>query len=619
MNPYPIAALTLAVLLSLLGRTSTADISPTPKPVSWPNFPAAAPLAATESPDPYAEESAGQRDARMAWWRYAKFGMFIHWGVYSVPAGTYDGEKVKGIGEWIMLRGKIPIKEYRSFAEDFNPTEYDPERWAELAREAGMRYIVITSKHHDGFALFPSEVTDWDVEDATPYEKDLIGPLAEAAREEGLKFGLYYSQAQDWTHPGGNVAKWAGGEYDEAHKGNMDEYIEEIAVPQVREILTRYQPDILWWDTPYEMNEERARQLIPLLRLKPGIIHNNRLGGGYEGDTETPEQHIPATGIAGRDWEVCMTMNDTWGYKSYDHNWKSTEVLLRKLCDIVSKGGNFLLNVGPTSEGRIPQPSIDRLKEVGAWMDVNGESIYGTSANPFAKLSWGRCTKRIRPDGATLYFHVFDWPENGKLRVNGLKSVPASAQLLSSGESLAFSTFASDTAVGAIIEVPARVPAGRIPVIKMEIRGDLEVVRILPKQGKTGELVLGAALALLDSRSYNYNNQLKLETDKGIKHVENWKRPRDMIAWDFEVTEPGTFTVEADIAGPKDTSLTVNLKDKDQIKTRVKNTGDYSSYEFRELGRVELSEAGDYHLEIRGVKEDWHPINLRSVRLSSVE
>lgn len=150
----------------------------------------------------------------MAWWRYAKFGMFIHWGVYSVPAGTYDGEKIDGIGEWIMLRGRIPIAEYRAYAEDFNPTQYDPEAWAKLAKEAGMKYMVITSKHHDGFALFPSEVTDWDVADATPYGKDLIGPLAEAAREEGLKFGLYYSQAQDWTHPGGSFADWRGGQWD---------------------------------------------------------------------------------------------------------------------------------------------------------------------------------------------------------------------------------------------------------------------------------------------------------------------------------------------------------------------------------------------------------------------
>ncbi|MFO8027042.1 MAG: alpha-L-fucosidase [Opitutales bacterium] len=619
MTIHRVTPLISLILIALAGCTSSNETDPTAESVDWPDFPTAAPLADSDAPDPYADETSEQRDARMAWWRYAKFGMFIHWGVYAVPAGTYNGEPIDGIGEWIMLRGKIPIAEYRSYAEDFNPTAYDPEAWAELAKQAGMKYIVITSKHHDGFALFPSDVTDWDVADATPYGKDLIGPLAEAAREEGLKFGLYYSQAQDWTHPGGSVAKWAGGEYDESHKGDMDEYIDQIAVPQVREILTRYQPDVLWWDTPVGMNEERADKLIPLLRLNPGIIHNNRLGGGYEGDTETPEQHIPATGFDDRDWEVCMTMNDTWGYKSYDHNWKSTESLVRKLCDIVSKGGNFLLNVGPTKEGRIPQPSIERLKEVGDWMEVNGESIYGTSANPFAKLSWGRCTKKIRPGGATLYFHVFDWPDDGKLRVDGLKSLPSSVSLLANGESLPFSAYASETALGITLELPTEAPSELVPVIKVEIPGELEVVRILPKQDKDGALTLGADMALLDSRSYNYNNQLKLETSNGIKSIENWKRPNDMIAWEFKITQPGRFSVQASVSGPEDSSLTINLKDQEKRTTEVQGTGSYDDYQIRKLGEIEIPEAGEYQLELRGVKKDWQPINVRSVQLTPVK
>ncbi len=332
-------------------------------------------------------ETSEQRDARMQWWRKARFGMFIHWGVYAVPAGTYKGEQIAGIGEWIMRRAETPVAEYKAFAKQFNPVHYDPDAWAALAERAGMKYIVITSKHHDGFALFPSEATDWDVVDATPYGKDLIGPLAEAARRHGLRFGLYYSQAQDWNHPGGAKAGLKEGEgWDDAHKGSFDAYLKSIAYPQVKEILTRYQPDILWWDTPVWMNQERADLLRPLLRLQPAIITNNRLGGGYRGDTDTPEQHIPATGIPGRDWEVCMTMNNTWGYKSYDNNWKSVEDLIHKLVDIASKGGNFLLNVGPKPDGTIPQASITRLEAVGKWMAINGESIYDTTASAFAKL-----------------------------------------------------------------------------------------------------------------------------------------------------------------------------------------------------------------------------------------
>jgi alpha-L-fucosidase len=275
---------------------------------------------------------------KMIWWEEAKFGMFIHWGVYAVSAGTYDGKQIAGIGEWIMNRGKIPVSEYKAYSREFNPVKYDPEAWAKLAKEAGMKYLVITSKHHDGFALFDSKVTDWDIVDATPYGKDLLKPLAEACWKEGIKLGFYYSQAQDWNHPGGAAS---GGHWDAAQDGSMDEYLDKIAVPQVKEILENYGGlDILWWDTPTDMTKERAEKFLPIIEKYPDLITNNRLGGGYEGDTETPEQFVPATGFPGRHWEVCMTMNDTWGYKSYDDNWKSTKVLLQTLVDIVSKGGN---------------------------------------------------------------------------------------------------------------------------------------------------------------------------------------------------------------------------------------------------------------------------------------
>ena len=222
-----------------------------------------------------------------------------------------------------------------------------------------------------------------------------------------------------------------------AQDGDMDEYIRTIAVPQVREILSNYgKIAILWWDTPVNMNKQRADMLLPLLALQPGIITNNRLGGGYGGDLSTPEQQIPATGIPGRDWETCMTMNGTWGYKSYDHNWKSVETLLHNLVDIASKGGNYLLNVGPTCLGEIPAPSIERLKAIGAWMKVNGESIYATTASPFSRLPWGRCTKKLHDAGATLYLHVFDWPKDGKLIVPGLRNEVRSAWLLATDKTL---------------------------------------------------------------------------------------------------------------------------------------------------------------------------------------
>ncbi|MEP7106496.1 MAG: alpha-L-fucosidase [Ferruginibacter sp.] len=399
---------------------------------------------------------------RMNWWKDAKFGMFIHWGVYSVLAGTYEGKQIPGIGEWIMNRGKIPIDKYKPYAKKFNPVKYNPEAWVKMAKDAGMKYIVITSKHHDGFALFNSTVTDWDVVDATPYGKDLLEPLVEACRNQGMRIGFYYSQAQDWNHPGGAAS---GGHWDKDQDGDMDVYLDRIAVPQVHEILTNYgELDILWWDTPQDMTPERAEKFLPLLKLHPNLITNNRLGGGYKGDTETPEQFVPSTGFPGRNWEACMTMNDTWGFKSYDTNWKSSATLIKNLAEIVSKGGNFLLNVGPTAEGEIPRPSIDRLKEVGLWLKKNKESIYGTTASPFAYLSWGRCTRKDQK----LYLHIFDYPASGKLHIPMTNKIQKAYLLASPAKKLMVKTEDARS----VIYLPRVAPDKINTVVVVEFEGE---------------------------------------------------------------------------------------------------------------------------------------------------
>jgi alpha-L-fucosidase len=408
----------------------------------------------------------------MKWWREARFGMFIHWGVYSVPAGTYHGTNIAGIGEWIMNNGKIPVAEYREYAKQFNPTHFDADAWVKLAKQAGMKYIVITAKHHDGFAMFDSKASGWNIVQATPFGRDPLKELAAACKTNGIKLGFYYSQAQDWNNGGAA----SGGKWDPAQEHSMDDYIDRVAVPQMKEILGNYGefPAVLWWDTPRDMNPERAAKLIALLKSKPGIIHNNRLGGGFKGDTETPEQHIPATGYTNRDWETCMTINDTWGYKSYDTNFKSTEKLLRNLIDIASKGGNYLLNVGPDATGVIPEPEARRLREMGAWLEVNGEAIYGTTASPFKQqLPWGRCTKKVTGRGTTLYLHVFDWPKDGKLVVPGLKNRVKSACLLADPQHKALAT--ENNAEGLVITVPATEPDAISSTIVLNIRGAPEM------------------------------------------------------------------------------------------------------------------------------------------------
>jgi alpha-L-fucosidase len=419
------------------------------------------------------DETPSQHDARLKWFREARFGLFIHWGVYAVPAGTWNGKRTGA--EWIMNDSKISQADYRPLAKQFTAAKYDPAAWAALAKEAGVKYVVLTAKHHDGFTLYDSAYSDWNAVKASGAGRDLIQPLADAVRANGIKFGLYYSQSQDWNNPGGGTGRTEP--WDDAQKkSSFDEYLKNIALPQIHEILDKYHPAYLFFDTEYSMTPERAKPIFDLTCQYPDLVINNRLGGGVLGDSATPEQHI-ATDPLGRQFEVCMTINGSWGYNANDTRWKSSQELIHNLSDISSKGGNYLLNVGPTAEGIIPEPEVERLKAIGHWLSINGEAVYGTVAGPFSMShppAWGRATMKSKPTGeTTLYLHIWNWPADGKVVLPGVTQTPVSGRLLAGGAAVTF----APSADGLVVTVPGSAPDADASVVALEFS---EPVMIAP-------------------------------------------------------------------------------------------------------------------------------------------
>lgn len=443
-------------------------------------------------------ESPAQRAARMQWWREARFGMFVHWGLYSGLAGTWQGKKVadKGGMEWIQQRVKADTDTYAKAAIPlFKPTADFAREWARLAKEAGCRYLVFTTKHHDGFALHDSKVSDYDA--GSVLGRDLVKEIVDACRAEGLRVGFYHSVI-DWHHDQYAYAKskqlphpLRGQPYPNGERDH-GKYLDYLHA-QVRELTTNYgKIDILWWDySAIDFQGDAAWRAFPLMALvrskQPAILMNNRLfrnpeagwksmgTEGYTpqldnkyGDFITPEQHIPATGMPGIDWETCMTLNTTWGYSEHDRAWKSEKDLIRNLVDIASKGGNYLLNIGPKGDGTLTPETVASFKTIGKWMRTNGESIYGTTANPIGAVPWGRCTakaSKTAAGGRILYLHVFDWPKDGRLIVPGLAAkAPKKVRMLGSDAKVSVSVEGGDV----VLALPANAPDAIATVLKLE-------------------------------------------------------------------------------------------------------------------------------------------------------
>jgi alpha-L-fucosidase len=482
-----------------------------------------------------------------------------------------------------MNRAKIPVTEYEPLTSQFNPVKFNAEEWVKIAKDAGMKYLVITSKHHDGFAMFDSKVSKYDIVEATPFKRDPLKELAAACQKAGIKFGFYYSQTQDWHEHDAVGNDW---DWPDEGKKNFSRYLDEKVKPQVRELLTNYGPiGLIWFDTPRNMTKEQSQMLADLVHsIQPDCLVSGRVGNGV-GDYDSAGDNQISVGKVTRDWETPVTLNDTWGFKKDDHNWKSPAILIRQMVQVISRGGNYLLNVGPTSEGIIPGPSVERLAEVGRWLRVNNEAVYGNGPSPFAyELPWGLITTRP----GKLYLHVFDWPQK-ELVLYGLKSKVQNLDHYALR-----------------IKLPANPPDKQDSIIALDIKGELMVESSLMQQPDQS-VTLPAFLAEVHKTAAQ--QQLRFDS-RGV--VERWLNKDEWMDWDFKVSQPGSFEVVVltseqkygrDWEGNHRVRVEVagqNLHGVIAEQGKEENPfNPYWKFVKSNVGRVTIDRAGKYHLALK--------------------
>lgn len=466
-----------------------------------------------------------------------KFGIFIHWGLYSIPGGIWKGKEFPFIGEWIMKRARIPVKEYEKLALEFNPINFDAERWVELVKRSGAKYLVFTAKHHDGFAMYHSKVSPYNVVEATPFRRDPLEEIAVACNKYGVELGIYYSHDQDWHDPNGTGNDW---DYTPDDQKHLTRYLREKAEPQIEELFTNYGPiSMVWFDTPFKINQSQSRRIMSLVRkLQPECLINGRIGhelGDYvqQGDNEIPVR------VQEGYWEVPATMNDTWGYKHGDNNWKSAHSLLINLVDVISKGGNYLLNIGPSADGSIPEESERRLSAIGEWIKLNCTSIRGVQPNPFIyEFPWGAVTAHSN----RLYLHLFNNTED-KLMLYGLRNKVNCAYVLSNNMNHIVDVFQHkisglDCFVTHLF-LPSETRKQTVPVVVLELDENVDVdLSLLPHSG--GALVLEASLAEIHEN--NPDKPYHIECRGWIK---DWYDTSMWLSWKFRIIKPGTYKVSA--------------------------------------------------------------------------
>lgn len=563
------------------------------------------------------------------WWRESRFGMFIHWGLYSLLER----------GEWVMFKERIPVKEYEKLAKDFNPVSFDADQWVKIAKEAGMKYIVITVKHHDGFSMFKTKVSPFNIVDATPYGREVLKDLANACAREGLKLCFYYSHVREWRHPHAQSLEmqhpsWCGNfgnfwDYpDEGHK-NLQIYIDEFDKPQLEELLTQYGPiGIIWFDTPSLIRPDQAKELVDTVRkFQPDCLVNSRVSDDesvdYDylslGDCEIPQ--IPAA----EDWETPMTIcGIDWGYSSLpDNKYRSPKELIHQLVNIASLGGNYLLNVGPTAEGVIPEEAVERLGIIGKWMSINSKAIYGTQGSPFEKSpSWGRITY----SESILYLHVYEWQKH--ILLYGLKNKVKSCYLLKdTGCSIQYKQCCDPLSESHQLEIalPDITPDQYCTVIVVEMEGIPDVDQTI-MQDESGIIQLSAVQASIHKEAED--SRIRKWRTGAIK---DWFHTEDWLSWDFITTQSGQYNLKLSIwigygnlGSDYEHEIEIMINDQ-KIRCRVEDEKVQKSYgqplEIN-MGSIMLEQAAHNTASIKAVKinkKNLKGFSFYSLKIAPVE
>jgi|WetSurMetagenome_2_1015567.scaffolds.fasta_scaffold66441_1 alpha-L-fucosidase len=558
------------------------------------------------------------REQYPEWFRDAKYGMFIHWGPYSQLAGEWNGRHVE-VGkeaEWIMKDLSIPVHNYRALAHKMNPVRFDAHEWVHLAKAAGMKYIVITAKHHDGFAMYKSKVTSYNIVDWTQFKRDPLKELSVACAEEGIKFCVYYSHREDWDHPGGYGNNWDyDNDWDDGFYNHekFARYIEEKAKPQLRELLTNYGPVGLIWFDRGMYTPEQGKEFVDLVKgIQPATLINSRIGNyGQEllGDYQSMSDNgMPPGGIK-EYWESAQTLNQTWGYSKFDTLWKSPETVIQRLVEIVSRGGNYLLNIGPKGNGEIPEATVEILGKVGSWVERNSESIYGTTANPFGELPWGYCTVKANK----LYMFVRDWPHDGILTIPGLHNSVNSAYLLPD-RSAKLTVIQSEKQIR--VSLPPKPTDNPITVLALEIDGSPKTDPPLVFQDDTGSIELNYLKVITKGKTMTRFNR------KGGFHISKWTGPEDSASWFVHIDKPGTFQVNITYGAKKEwegKSFEISIG-RSSFETSVICTGDWFEYQKFPVGYIELKKPGDYTVIIRPrISSDTYLMWLHSITLNPIK